>query len=212
MGQMKCINCDEEVKKKQNKFCDRTCYREYAKKSKVYKNNCVECGEPTNNSKFCSSSCSAKHNNRKREKIKIPCQHCGKLLSGGRHRKFCDQICQHNYNYKIFIKEWKDGLHNGISGVDQISSHLRRYVFEKYNYKCSLCGWSKKNPFTDKIPLEVDHIDGNHKNNSENNLTLICPNCHSLTKTYRGANRGKGRKYRNMLKTKEYNEIKNSNN
>ena len=39
----------------------------------------------------------------------------------------------------------------------------------------------------------VDHIDGNSDNNSEENLRLICPNCHSLTSTYRGANRGHGR-------------------
>ena len=37
------------------------------------------------------------------------------------------------------------------------------------------------------------HIDGNSKNNKEENLTLLCPNCHSLTKTYKGANRGNGR-------------------
>ncbi len=28
------------------------------------------------------------------------------------------------------------------------------------------------------------------------NLTLLCPNCHSLTKTYKGANKGGGRTYR----------------
>lgn len=47
------------------------------------------------------------------------------------------------------------------------------------------------NPYTGTIPLEVEHIDGDAENNSEDNLTLLCPNCHSLTKTYRGANRGK---------------------
>lgn len=49
------------------------------------------------------------------------------------------------------------------------------------------------NPFTNTLPLEIDHIDGNSENNSEENLRLICPNCHSLTETYRGANRGNGR-------------------
>ena len=47
------------------------------------------------------------------------------------------------------------------------------------------------------MPLEVEHIDGNYLNNSEENLDLICPNCHSLTATYKGANKGKGRKERN---------------
>lgn len=66
-------------------------------------------------------------------------------------------------------------------------------MFDKYQNKCSLCGWGETNPYTNTIPLEIDHIDGNAENNSEENLRLICPNCHSLTPTYRGANRGYGR-------------------
>jgi hypothetical protein len=47
-----------------------------------------------------------------------------------------------------------------------------------------------------KIPLELDHIDGNHKNNVESNLRLICPNCHAQTETYKNKNKGKGRHFR----------------
>jgi len=39
------------------------------------------------------------------------------------------------------------------------------------------------------IPLELDHIDGNHQNNALDNLRLLCPNCHSLTPTFRGKNK-----------------------
>ncbi|PVC87418.1 HNH endonuclease signature motif containing protein [Streptomyces sp. CS131] len=42
------------------------------------------------------------------------------------------------------------------------------------------------------LPLEVDHIDGNWRNNQQQNLRLLCPNCHSTTDTYRG--RGKRRR------------------
>ena len=53
------------------------------------------------------------------------------------------------------------------------------------------------NKYTGNIPLEVEHIDGNYKNNKEENLILLCPNCHSLTSTYKGANLNNGRKSRN---------------
>ena len=39
-----------------------------------------------------------------------------------------------------------------------------------------------------EIPLEIHHIDGNHKNNKLENLQILCPNCHSLTTNYRGKN------------------------
>lgn len=83
-----------------------------------------------------------------------------------------------------------------MRGEYNISRHIKRYLFEKYNYKCSKCGWGEMNPYSKLIPLEIEHIDGNYQNNKEENLTLLCPNCHSLTATYKGANKGNGRKSR----------------
>ena len=81
--------------------------------------------------------------------------------------------------YQDYIRRWKEGLENGIKGDYQISSYIRRYLFEKYDGKCARCGWHETNPYTKKIPLEIEHIDGNYMNNDEDNLTLLCPNCHS---------------------------------
>ena len=83
-----------------------------------------------------------------------------------------------------------------MKGKYQISNHIRRYLMDKYNSKCANCGWGQINPYTKVIPLEIEHIDGNYLNNNESNLILLCPNCHSLTPTYKGANKGKGRKDR----------------
>jgi predicted restriction endonuclease len=111
-------------------------------------------------------------------------------------RSFCSNNCQHDFEYKEFIRAWKEGKVDGGIGKSwiNVSKHIRRYLFEKYNSKCSRCGWGEVNPYTNTIPLELEHIDGNAENNVEENLTLLCPNCHSLTQTYKGANKGNGRR------------------
>lgn len=58
------------------------------------------------------------------------------------------------------------------------------------------CGWNQRHSITHRIPLEIDHIDGNANNNNEDNLRLLCPNCHSLTPHFRNLNRGHGRAWR----------------
>jgi len=85
-----------------------------------------------------------------------------------------------------------------ISGGTLISYHIRNYLLEKANYQCSECKWSKVNPFTDKIPLEINHIDSNFLNNSPDNLEVLCPNCHALKHTYQ--NRGKGRRAKGYMR------------
>lgn len=56
--------------------------------------------------------------------------------------------------------------------------------FEKKCYECQRTTWNNKS-----IPLELEHIDGNPKNNNIDNLTILCPNCHAQTPTYRGKNK-----------------------
>jgi hypothetical protein len=54
--------------------------------------------------------------------------------------------------------------------------------------ECNISEWNSKN-----ICLELDHIDGNNKNNNTNNLRLLCPNCHSQTINFRGRNINTGK-------------------
>ena len=122
------------------------------------------------------------------------CLFCGKSLT--KSAKYCNNTCQANHRYNSYINDWKNGKVNGLKGKYQVSNYIRKYLLIKYDYKCSKCGWNKINPYTGIVPLEIEHLDGNYLNNSEDNLILLCPNCHSLTSTYKGANRGKGRKGR----------------
>lgn len=178
------------------------------------KKHCIVCGKELekNQVKFCSHSCSAKYNNTKRKKekeietveiiktVKVVnyCKNCGEILNE-KQKNFCSGKCQRDYAYTKYIEDWKNGKENGLKGEYGISNHIRRYLFEKNDCKCEVCGWGEKNEFTDKIPLEVHHKDGNYKNNKEENLQLLCPNCHSLTDTYKSHNKS-GRKDRTKYK------------
>jgi hypothetical protein len=89
-----------------------------------------------------------------------------------------------------YVTRWQDGLETGHCQdfAFTLSDCVRKYIFEKFGNKCAKCGWKEINPFTDKIPLQVHHIDGNASNSFEINLILLCPNCHSLTKNFGRSN------------------------
>lgn len=52
---------------------------------------------------------------------------------------------------------------------------------------CEDCGWAKSSE-DGRIPVELDHINGDRHDNRLENLRILCPNCHSLRLTHRGKN------------------------
>ena len=127
--------------------------------------------------------------NRDKGKFGI-CKNCGKefKLYQGTSGKYCSQTCQREYEYEEWLKRWKSGLEDGVSGGYSVSKRIRRYLFEKFDSKCEKCGWGEINEYTGNVPLQIHHIDGNCLNNSEENLQLLCPNCHSLTENFGSRN------------------------
>lgn len=139
--------------------------------------------------KFCSHSCSASANNPKKikkTKAETHCLNCNKQLEDKQH-KYCSNTCQHEYQTSDIYKK----IENGDITLDY--RHYKKYLIEKYGEKCMKCGWEERNPSTGNVPIELEHIDGNSENNNLSNLELLCPNCHSLTPTYKALNKGNGR-------------------
>ncbi len=93
----------------------------------------------------------------------------------------------HNWSPKIALKDIlvKDSTYQ--------SNKLRKRLIEEkvLEERCNRCyntSW-----MGNKIPLELEHINGNKFDNRLKNLELLCPNCHAQTSTYRGKNMKKAR-------------------
>ena len=119
------------------------------------------------------------------------CLYCGKsfVKYKSTNGKYCSKECHASARHEEYIEKWKKGETNGMNGKYLVSKGVRRYLFEKYNNSCQICGWNKINEHTGKVPLQIHHIDGDCTNNKEENLQLLCPNCHSLTENFGSRNK-----------------------
>jgi len=167
---------------------------------------CLNCGEvfpyERRRNKFCSQSCAASFNNKGVVRTEVvnskTCAHCGENKEK-RHNKYCDFCIEKGvYNYPHSLEEILS------------ESGVRAYLLRTREYRCQECGldmWRDR-----PIALEVDHVDGNPDNNTEENLRLVCPNCHALTESFKGKARstGKAGRYsrRRLKRRKRYDEGK----
>lgn len=148
--------------------------------------------------KFCSQSCAATFNNKGVVRVKTSnaanCANCD-AKKEKRHNKYCDAcIAVGVYTRKVTSLE--------EAGSDR---SRKRVILEIRGHQCEKCGLSEW--LNKPIPLDLDHVDGNPDNNVESNLRLLCPNCHALTETYKGANTGVDSS-RHKMRRKRYSEGK----
>ena len=128
--------------------------------------------------------------------MKFSCINCGKEKQSRSScvNKYCSKGCQTEFHYRENVKLWKEGKLSGNKGIKskQVSGFVKKYIEEKFQYKCVACGlgkiWNGKN-----ITLQIEHLDGDSSNTIEDNLSLLCPNCHTQTPFYGSKNNGRGR-------------------
>lgn len=85
------------------------------------------------------------------------------------------------------MNDLRDVLVNG-SRVQSYGLKKRLILAGIKKAECELCGWSQVSP-DGRIPVELDHINGDRYDNRLENLRVLCPNCHSLQPTHRGRNK-----------------------
>ncbi len=111
------------------------------------------------------------------------------FLSRGRQIKWTEK--------NIFVVE------SQCTNSHYIKQHLLRDFDRSYE-----CSKYKNENFTkrdgvlmwkdEEIVLQLEHINGVHNDNRLENLTLLCPNCHSQTSTYAGRNKKKNKNVMQM--------------
>lgn len=103
---------------------------------------------------------------------------------------------------KIFEKGIQLGGHirRCTQVFEEMSNHAKRqFLFKECEYKCSQCGENRTRECGGLI-LEIDHVDGDHTNNSRQNLQVLCPSCHALTPNFRNWGRTSKRKTSKRLR------------
>jgi hypothetical protein len=209
------LKLNKEINKHPSHFCSRECRQKHVNLITNIEKFCAWCNQTITRSKskfsrsksglhFCSRICKDKAQSidglpnikpsfyGQAIKRTYHCCICNVKTTGS---KYCT-IHRKNLQYENYIAKWQQGEISGNTKSGGISNHIRRFLHEKYRAQCSQCGWSKKHPITKKIPLQVNHINGDSTDSKEINLELICPNCHALTPTYGILNKGNGRKSR----------------
>lgn len=113
---------------------------------------------------------------------------------GGSYVLSIQQMINHyHFNVSHFTgPAWNTGNYKEFTSAATIKGQknfMRSKLIRERGYKCECCGNSEW--MGSPITLEIHHIDEDKTNNDESNLQLLCPNCHSMTKGWRGRKQNK---------------------
>ena len=132
--------------------------------------------------------------------MKSNCMNCGdefRYHPSQSLGKYCSNICQGEYSVKQRLTE-----------NSNYSQSIRKYIISMRGEVCEECG--QTNVHNGKhLTLQVDHINGNNKDNRVENLRIMCPNCHTQTHNWGVGNISEEGKKRLNAAAKLGNDIRN---
>lgn len=165
-------------------------------------NKCIECWwiiehkkwsvTQTRRKNFCSQKCSTIYWNKNRNikrtwSCEISCKWCWKTFK----RKWIKNVfCWTDCMWKFRANKFREDVNKKLDSWENVwlkTWSIKPVIINRRWYRCECCKnseWMWKN-----IPLELHHIDWDSKNNTDKNLMLICPNCHTFTDNYKSKNK-----------------------
>lgn len=156
----------------------------------IMKNTCKHCGNPTNNVKFCSRSCSASSTNvtSPKTRTKKTCIVCGKQVKSYRHSRCEEHQQEYLDNKPERIRELTLATYwnkKSLEKLHQSSKNAHIRLLARSHFKdlvtkpCYICGYSKHVELCHIKPIrEFKPEDKVGDVNSYKNLIQLCPNCH----------------------------------
>lgn len=146
--------------------------------------------------RFCSSKCARCYSTKEKRKI------ISSKVSDTLSRKYRNGEIKLPFQYldpervkeivKRTTQKIKEDAKKKImeSNFEELSyERKRKRIIWEQDEKCNKC---KNSHWLDSpISFEIEHKDGNRYNHVRENMEALCPNCHSLTHTWRGRNNRK---------------------
>ena len=180
-----CKNCNIQIPyihRHSKSFCNQSCAASFNNKIRIVKAS-------KNKSNIIVTCNKIKSDNKEKPVVKRLCVFCKTEFEINKlsdKKKYCKASCRTKEIHNSKLLEVESGNY-----PFKRNKPYKSYLISKHGHKCQMCSfteWGGK-----PILLILDHIDGNSDNFKLDNLRVICSNCDTLTSTYKGRNKGKGR-------------------